>query len=191
MAKGSLAEYTVGFGSIQLWRSLAIATFLAASSCGEYAEETLWQHPVVPKHQLGQHPVAAGKCEASEAESSLHQTMGRIASGNILSLDEVSIVAGNPRVGLLLLNPSKGKNSHQELNQPFKQFLLQQPTFLQRYVILAHNKNCKKNRMLLKKATSQILASWRAMHSCGCYFMAHVRGNNDKIVVTHTMFLTR
>jgi hypothetical protein len=72
-------------------------------------------------------------------------------SGTILSYDHAiaSLAGDDPRVGLLHLNPSKGKNSHQQENHPFKQFLLgYDPAFLQRYVI-AYN-NCKRNRLLLK-----------------------------------------
>jgi hypothetical protein len=132
---------------------------------------------------------SAPTMEGGIAEGSILSMVGGIAEGSILSmLVAVStLVMATNQVGVLLFNPAKGKNSHQEeVNKAFKQFLVKQPMFLQCYVI-AFNYS-KNNRLLLKKATAQIAASWLASRNNeGSYFLDHDM-EKDNFVVSHNLF---
>jgi hypothetical protein len=61
------------------------------------------------------------------------------------------------QTGVVLVNPGRGKNLHQSFNQPFLQFLLEQPEFILFYMI--PNNNMRRSRMRLRRACETILES--------------------------------
>ena len=81
----------------------------------------------------------------------------------MLTLDAVvGIVDPQIGYGVLLINPGRGKNAHQQLNQQFIQYLENHALFLRRYVIA--NNNRKENRVQLAKASWNILMGWVHKH---------------------------
>jgi endonuclease III len=73
---------------------------------------------------------------------------------------------------VLILNPGKGKNRHQKINQPFLNFLKEHPNFLLQYVI-PHNNYRPGKRLLLRETARSILTDWVHLRSTTSHILVY------------------
>jgi hypothetical protein len=80
---------------------------------------------------------------------------------NLSETDLRQLVTGE-KAGVVLVNPGRGKNLHQTFNQPFLEFLMEQPEFMLFYMI--PNNNNRRSRVRLRSACKAILESFSKMN---------------------------